>query len=157
VAPAAQPADEVYYADWEKDGWVEEPAGVDWLMVGLLVAALVAVLGLIPLWRTVYRRYAVPAPVPPAGMHYPLERGMALNLLDGGFWRSETMGWVELDGYGLVWYNEMSPSVRVKGTWQSVVLSDRFRIVDNVLVWESSLRVLGMKCTRMCGQQVVEA
>jgi len=44
-------------------GWSEEqPAGVDWLMIGLLIVALIAVLGLIPLWRTVYQRYAFPLP-----------------------------------------------------------------------------------------------
>lgn len=43
---------------------VDESEGVDWLMIGLLIAALIAVLGLIPLWQSVYRRYAVPAVVP---------------------------------------------------------------------------------------------
>jgi hypothetical protein len=42
----------------------EERDGVDWLTIGLIVGALVAVLGLIPLWRTVYRAYAVPASSP---------------------------------------------------------------------------------------------
>jgi serine/threonine protein kinase len=46
------------------DDWQEEPEGVDWVMVGLIIAALLAVLGLIPLWRTVYRRYAVASPRP---------------------------------------------------------------------------------------------
>jgi serine/threonine protein kinase len=44
------------------DAWSDEQIGVDWLMVGLLIAAMVAVLGLIPLWRAVYRRYAAPLP-----------------------------------------------------------------------------------------------
>jgi len=44
--------------------WTEQPARVSWLMVGLIVVALIAVLGLIPLWRTVYRRYAVPPAIP---------------------------------------------------------------------------------------------
>lgn len=35
----------------------------DWLLIGLMIAALVAVLGLIPLWRTVYRRYTSSPPV----------------------------------------------------------------------------------------------
>ena len=38
----------------------EEPIGADWLMAGLAILALIAVLGLIPLWREVYQRYAIP-------------------------------------------------------------------------------------------------
>lgn len=40
----------------------EESSGVDWLLVGLLIAALFAVLGLIPLWHLVLERYTLPAP-----------------------------------------------------------------------------------------------
>jgi serine/threonine protein kinase len=36
-------------------------ARTDWIIVALLIAGIMAILGLIPLWRTVYRRYAVPA------------------------------------------------------------------------------------------------
>ena len=41
------------------DGARAQPSqqGVDWLMVALIIAALVAVLGLIPLWNAVYNRY----------------------------------------------------------------------------------------------------
>jgi serine/threonine protein kinase len=42
----------------------EEGDGVDWLTIGLILGALLAVLGLIPLWRTVYRAYAVPESSP---------------------------------------------------------------------------------------------
>ena len=35
---------------------------MDWLLVGLLIAALFAVLGLIPLWHLVLERYTLPAP-----------------------------------------------------------------------------------------------
>jgi len=38
----------------------EESVRLNWLIVALIIAALILVLGLIPLWRTVYRRYAVP-------------------------------------------------------------------------------------------------
>jgi len=55
---------ETYQPDAITAEWTEEPVRVSWLMVGLIVAALIAVLGLIPLWRTVYRRYAVPPAVP---------------------------------------------------------------------------------------------
>jgi serine/threonine protein kinase len=65
-------AREVYELQ-DDDDWSDEPAGVDWLMIGLLVAALIAVLGLIPLWRTVYRRYAGPPPASEAGWHIRFE------------------------------------------------------------------------------------
>jgi serine/threonine-protein kinase len=42
----------------------KEPALANCLTVALLVLALVAVLGLIPLWRTLYRRYAAPSALP---------------------------------------------------------------------------------------------
>jgi serine/threonine protein kinase len=58
----------------------EESAGVDWLMVGLLIAALIAVLGLIPLWRSVYRRYATP-PLAPTPTSYRLTETEADSLL----------------------------------------------------------------------------
>ncbi len=67
--PAPSPAQawspgEIYALEGGED-WAKEPARVDWLMIALLIAALIAVLGLIPLWRTVYRRYTAP-PVAPA-------------------------------------------------------------------------------------------
>ncbi|MFC2037146.1 serine/threonine protein kinase [Chloroflexota bacterium] len=48
----------------ETAAWREAPAGVDWMMMALILVALIAVLGLIPLWRAVYRRYAAPPPTP---------------------------------------------------------------------------------------------
>jgi serine/threonine protein kinase len=48
----------------------DEDLGVDWIMVALLGMALIAVLGLIPLWRTVYRRYAIPSPPPASGAYH---------------------------------------------------------------------------------------
>jgi hypothetical protein len=42
----------------------EDRDGVDWLTIGLIVGALLAMLGLIPLWRTVYRAYAGPPSSP---------------------------------------------------------------------------------------------
>jgi serine/threonine protein kinase len=59
----------VYDLDGYED-WIDEPAGADWLMIGLAVLALLAVLGLIPLWQTVYRRYAAPLPAPASSLHY---------------------------------------------------------------------------------------
>lgn len=64
--------------------WAEEPARWNWVMVGLLVAALIAVLGLIPLWRTVYQRYALPEPAPtPSGYWMPDEAIAAWSSPDG--------------------------------------------------------------------------
>jgi serine/threonine-protein kinase len=54
------PAAVTYDAADRTGSWQEESEGIDWLLIGLIVVALVAVLGLIPLWHTVYRRYAVP-------------------------------------------------------------------------------------------------
>ncbi len=76
---AAQPMD---YPDLETptrpnlaaDEWAEEPVRVNWLLVGLLVAALIAVLGLIPLWQTVYRRYALPQPAPTPSAYRMLDQ-----------------------------------------------------------------------------------
>jgi serine/threonine-protein kinase len=69
--PLIVPPPQAVYPAWEKDtlkplGRSDEPEGVDWLLVGLAVVALIAVLGLIPLWRTVYSRYSAPPPTPPA-------------------------------------------------------------------------------------------
>jgi serine/threonine protein kinase len=65
---------EVYILDGDDD-WSDEPEGVDWLLIGLLIAALIAVLGLIPLWRTVYRRYTSPLPASSARLHTSCEQG----------------------------------------------------------------------------------
>jgi serine/threonine protein kinase len=74
---AAVPATQVVYDDGTGEDYKREGSGdVDWVMVGLIVAALVAVLGLILLWRTVYERYTVP-PVVPASSSYPLELALA--------------------------------------------------------------------------------
>lgn len=56
--PAAQ--DPYYHA--QTGIWVDEPAGADWLMIALIIAALISVLGLIPLWSSVHRRYTTPPP-----------------------------------------------------------------------------------------------
>ena len=80
---------------------VDEPAGVDWLMIGLGILALLAVLGLIPLWQTVYRRYAAPPPAPASSLHFldnELQLGTAL----------QTNNKLELDDLAIVWYNDLS-------------------------------------------------
>jgi eukaryotic-like serine/threonine-protein kinase len=64
-------------------GWAEPRGGVDWLMAALFVAAILAVLGLLPLWRTVYERYSAPPALPtPTSLQLPsLEPGW---FVDGG-------------------------------------------------------------------------
>jgi serine/threonine-protein kinase len=57
IPPPPAPRAAQGYQSTEVDIRSEEPAGTDWLMVSLIIAALVAVLGLIPVWRIVYRRY----------------------------------------------------------------------------------------------------
>jgi hypothetical protein len=77
VVPAP-PIAEVYQPYGNLEGWSEEPAGIDWLMVALIIAALIAVLGLIPLWRTVYRHYATPPLTPLPALYQSLPGDWAL-------------------------------------------------------------------------------
>lgn len=63
VQPAAR-----YDVGTGAEYWTEEAEGLDWFMIVLIVVALTAVLGLIPLWRAVYRRYSVPQPSPAAAL-----------------------------------------------------------------------------------------
>ncbi len=95
---------ETYRPDSAPGEWTEEPARVSWLMIGLLVAALIAVLGLIPLWRTVYRRYAVPPPIPTPIVYRGLGQDDA-NLNETKGLPGLAMADAELDDLGLVWYN----------------------------------------------------
>ncbi|MGD8462510.1 MAG: serine/threonine-protein kinase [Anaerolineae bacterium] len=75
--PLIVPPPQVVYPNWVLDdrdsqSWNDESEGVDWILVGLAVVALIAVLGLIPLWRTVYSRYS--APVPDSAGSYRIPR-----------------------------------------------------------------------------------
>lgn len=70
--PAAEP---VYYPDFEQERWAAKPAPIDWVLVALIVAALIAMLGLIPLWRTVQRLYR-PTGAGTAPTFYRTETGM---------------------------------------------------------------------------------
>lgn len=99
----------------EDAAWVEEPEGIDWLMMGLLALAIIAVLGLIPLWRSVYRRYSAPPPIPtPAAMALPAP---------------------ELEDSALFWYNPGSAGSALVRTGPRPI-----RARGEFLVWESSLR-----------------
>jgi hypothetical protein len=66
-----------YLPDSDTGEWTEEPVRVSWPMIGLIVAALIAMLGLIPLWRTVYRRYVVPPAVPTPIIYRGLDQDYA--------------------------------------------------------------------------------
>lgn len=91
--------------DLEGDkAWGQPSEGVDWVLIALLVAALIAVLGLIPLWSAVYSRYASATigalDTPPQIGAEPAD---ILAGADGGDSLSEQGA--ELDAQAVVWYN----------------------------------------------------
>jgi hypothetical protein len=133
---AARPEREIYTVGKEAREWDEEPAGVDWLMVGLIIAALIAVLGLIPLWRTVRSRYSVPMSLPtPVSYHLPGVDAFWSSPCTGPR-KSQVQATTGLDDFGLVWYNAMASRL------SAVEQAGRPRQVRSVsVVWESSLRV----------------
>jgi serine/threonine protein kinase len=85
--------------------WIEEPSGTDWLMIGLIIAALVAILGLIPLWRAVYRRYSAPQPATtPLSYHLPggCDSLRSSRNIEPA---SQVSANIKLEDLRLVWYN----------------------------------------------------
>jgi hypothetical protein len=77
------------YPNWGPDdrgsqSWDDGSEGVDWVLVGLAVVALIAVLGLIPLWRTVYSRYSAPEPDSPGSYRIPGDALAGIRLLSEG-------------------------------------------------------------------------
>jgi hypothetical protein len=164
--PAAYPPPETYPPGAETGYRVEDPAGVDWLLIGLIIAAMIAVLGLIPLWRTVYRRYTAPPIESVPGSYHRLEDLTDLSTNSRVFHlarcRSEHASvrafdrirgcsvrdvaaapvrprW-ELDESGLIWYNWWSSIAAFTGWGSSPLRAADFR------VWESSLRVSRASC-----------
>lgn len=89
---------------WEQE---QEREGVDWVMIALLIVALIAVLGLIPLWRAVYSRY-VTGPTSSSLAPPRPEEDSALVLLGDIHQGCQTEGCAELDEWVVVWYNTMS-------------------------------------------------
>jgi hypothetical protein len=84
---------------------LKSEARVDWIIVALLVVGIIAVLGLIPLWRSVYRRYAVPTMLPPSGWN-GVPRPEPASLGPGlATWRDEVLHVGKLDDSRSVWYN----------------------------------------------------
>ena len=86
--------------------WDQEQEGVDWLMIALLVAALIAVLGLIPLWRAVYGRY-VSTPASASSVPHPPETEPAPILFGDNCQGCQPERGAELDEWVVVWYNTM--------------------------------------------------
>jgi hypothetical protein len=159
--PAAYPPPS-YYPGAETGYEVEEPGGVDWLLIGLIIAAMMAVLGLIPLWRTVYRRYTIPPMESVPGSYHRLEDLTDLSETYPGFHLASVRAFGrirgrsnldvavtrvrparELDESGLVWYN-WRPSIAAFVRWDSRPP----RAVD-FRVWECSLRVSRASCSRL--------
>ncbi len=110
--------EDAYDQGIEADDWLYERAGVDWLMIGLIVAALIAVLGLIPLWRTVYQRYALPEPIPTPASYCLPDQGMQLVLPGVEDSQKEANAWVGLDDFALVWYNHWREAAKTR-VWES--------------------------------------
>jgi hypothetical protein len=126
---AVEPARAMRRAAPQVEEGDEELDRVDWLMIWLIVIAVIAVLGLIPLWRTVHRRYTAPQPMSPisygsAGTYGPVVEGVGvLGILEwqagtgeaGGGLATRPTRWAgegtwtgsELDEPGLVWYNRL--------------------------------------------------
>jgi serine/threonine protein kinase len=106
--------------------WTEEPAGVDWLVIGLAIVALIAVLGLIPLWRTVYQRYSTPSPATSPDSHHYSWKEFSATLPNGTIYQAyQAEGKMELDDSALVWYNILpSRLFLVRSALQSKALTD---------------------------------
>ena len=77
---------------------------IDWVMVALLIAALIAVLGLVPLWSAVYSRYAS-ATI--GSLHNPHRLGAEpmRGLFDSHHPGKLSKSVTELERQAVVWYN----------------------------------------------------
>jgi serine/threonine-protein kinase len=134
----------------EDEGWDEEQAGVDWLMIGLLAVATIAVLGLIPLWRAVHQRYVGPPPLPPSEQGSEVEpQGCSLWLEASALSLEERSACeAKLPADAFLWYN-----ATLAGRFPNGMRSHRYSPF-----WESSLRVFtGNCCIIVYRQQVAEA
>lgn len=116
----------------------KEEERADWLLIGLMIAALIAVLGLIPLWHTVYRRYTSLPPV-----------GVGTHGLNDSAWIDQAPPCPSLT----TWARREDPIL-----WQTAG-ADIPLVVQNSEdegVSESSLRVLRRTCTTLRRQWSVE-
>ena len=147
--PASSPA--ATWASHRIEELSDEPTSVDWLAIALLIAALIAVLGLIPLWRTVYQRYAAPVPASAPASSFQPEDGFLSTQLGIEGLECQTKQHLKLDGLGFVWYHLVSFG------------PDRAEPdpgCDNaraLAVRESSLRVWTAEYSKLHMQSVVEA
>ena len=143
-------AEDVYRPAPDTGDWVEEPAGVDWLMIALILAALIAVLGLIPLWRTLYLRYAAPAPIP--GSSFQPQLGGDAEC--GPVWPEATLCQakerVRLADSRLVWYNlALHNALPQSAIVRPGTSAGPSQSGTKCLVWESSLRAQPLKYTKL--------
>lgn len=147
VPPPPIPED-AYESAQEAGYWSEEDSGVDWIMVGLIIVALVAVLGLIPLWRTVYRRYAVPPPAPTPVPHRGSGQDVEETLHPVESWANQIdsvaaapcgQGAERKEFYRLATINQP-----MKG--RNWMVPDLSGIIPCCGIWESSLRVGDAEC-----------
>jgi len=91
--------------DLEGDqAWGQPSEGVDWVLIALLVVALIAVLGLIPLWSAVYSRYAS-ATI--GALDTPPQIGAETTHILTGADHMDSLSkrGAELDAQAVVWYN----------------------------------------------------
>jgi serine/threonine protein kinase len=107
---------ELYDLEGDK-AWGEPSEGVDWVMIALLVAAAIAVLGLIPLWSAVYNRYAS-ATIGLNGVPHQPDAQTAPLLLGDDRLGSLPQRGTELEGQAIVWYNVVLSKVSL-AQWQA--------------------------------------
>lgn len=151
------PVSDVYHLEGNED-WLEESTGVDWLMVALFVAALIAVLGLIPLWRAVYRQYAAPSSSLVPGAQYRVGQDILLYPHGAQIPPDEIHGQEELGTFGFVWYNpiqgnsDIAPLTVLGGTGRS----DLERDADSLCFGSPAYGSRKQNVVH-CGKSVVEA
>jgi serine/threonine protein kinase len=104
--------------DLEGDkAWGEPSEGVDWVLIALLVAAAIAVLGLIPLWSAVYGRYAS-ATIGSVQFRDQTEARPSPILLGDDHLASLSKTGAELEGQAIVWYNAVLSKISL-AQWQA--------------------------------------
>lgn len=151
VPPPPVPSPATTWSSHRIEELSDEPASVDWLMIALLVAALIAVLGLIPLWRTVYQRYAAPVPASAPALSFQPENDLLSTELGIEGLGCQTREHLKLDEVGFVWYHSIPfRLVRIEPV-------HRCGSAKALGIWESSLRVWTTKCSKLHTQSVVEA
>ncbi len=93
--------------------WSQTENGIDWILIALLVAAVLAVLGLIPLWRAVYIRYAS-TPGGASSIQHQREAEPVYMLPGDHYWASDSVLCAELGEQRVVWYNALPSECSLK-------------------------------------------